>query len=293
MEKEFFPNRRTGLGVLTLLLLGVAALIYWLVYTASGVLGQPSFTLMTSLAIALLAIWLWLAMRLHTLLTTRYALARGGLELRWGLRKEVIPLPDLQWIHPVSDFKAWLPLPLLSLPGIVYGKRQVAGLGKVEFAATQRRDFLLVASRGRYFVISPQEKEDFLALFERLTEMGSLENFTPLSEGFATLWGRMWSDRTARRLILVGLLASIALTLEVLLLSSRQPAIVWMTLETVSSQRLWQLAFLAWLAWIGDVCVGFVFFLHGSMEKTFIYLFLSMPILLCLILGIAMLIMAL
>ena len=120
-------------------------------------------------AILLLAAFaLGLLSRVYKLLTTRYMLGRGGLALRWGLRREVIPMPALNWIRPVTDFQTKLPLPLGALPGLIFGARKVLGLGVVEYAASDRRALLLVAASGRYFAISPRDPETFLSLYDRL-----------------------------------------------------------------------------------------------------------------------------
>ena len=292
MEKEFLPPKRTGFWVLLVLLLGVLAAIIVLVIDASRTAQQLRFTLELVLAFMMLIVWIWLLLRLHTLLTTRYTLSRRDLELRWGLRREVIPMPEIEWIRPVSDFKSKLPLPAFSLPGVYFGKRQVAGLGAVDFAATERRFFLIVACHGRYFVISPHEEREFLDLFERLTEIGSLESVISKSEGFSTLWHRVWSDSTARRLILGGLAANAALLVLALALVRLQPNITWTTLETVPSQRLLLLPLLGLLTWLMDACAGAAFTLRGALEKPMVYLLWGMPTILALLLAAAMLIMA-
>jgi len=292
MEKEFLPPKRTGFWVLLVLLVGVLAAIIVLVIDASRTAQQLRFTLELVLAFMMLIVWIWLLLRLHTLLTTRYTLSRRDLELRWGLRREVIPMPEIEWIRPVSDFKSKLPLPAFSLPGVYFGKRQVAGLGAVDFAATERRFFLIVACHGRYFVISPQEEHVFLDLFERLIELGSLESAISISEGFGTLWHCVWSDSTTRWLILGGLAANAALLVLALTLVRLQPNITWTTLEIVPSQRLLLLPLLGLLAWVMDACAGAAFTLRGTLEKLMVYLLWGMPTILALLLAAAMLIMA-
>jgi hypothetical protein len=293
MEKESFPSKRTGFWVLLVLLLGAIGGILYVLSAASQAAQQTVFMVNLLAAVVLIAVGIWLLLRMHTLLITRYMLSRGGLELRWGLRHEVIPMPEIVWIRPVSEFKSKLPLPALSLPGVYFGKKQVRGLGTVEFAATDRRKFLLVACRERYFVISPQEEHVFLDLFERLTELGSLESFAPLSEGFGSLWNRVWRDLTARHLILGGLAANVVLLVLALALASLQPSVTWATLEIVPSQRLLLLPLLGLLAWFVDVCAGVVFYLQEALEKPMVYLLWGMPTILALLLAAAMLIMAL
>jgi len=52
--------------------------------------------------------------------TQAYWLAHG-LRLRWGLRAEDIPLPEIEWIRPASDLGFHLPKPFLSMPGALLG----------------------------------------------------------------------------------------------------------------------------------------------------------------------------
>jgi hypothetical protein len=291
MEKEFLPSKRTGFWVLLVLLLGVIAGVVTLVSAASREVEQTFFIVNLLGAATLLSLAIWLLLRLHTLLTTRYTLSRGGLELRWGLRHEVIPMPEIEWIRPVSDFKSKLPLPALRLSGMYFGKKQVSGLGAVDFAATERHQFLLVACHGRYFVISPQEEQVFLDLFERLTELGGLERAVSISEGFSTLWHHVWSDSIARRLILGGLAANAALLVLALALARLQPNVTWTTLEMVPSQRLLLLPLLSLLAWLMNLIAGAAFNLRGALEKPMVYLLWGMPNFLVFLLIVAMLIM--
>jgi len=111
METEFLPPKRTGIWVLLVLLLGAIAGIFYVLSAASQAAQQTVFMANLLAAFVLIAVGIWLLLRLHTLLTTRYTLSRGGLELRWGLRREVIPMPEIEWIRPVSDFESKLPLP--------------------------------------------------------------------------------------------------------------------------------------------------------------------------------------
>jgi len=151
----------------------------------------------------------------------------------------------------------------------------------------------LIACHERYFVISPKEAQEFLALFERLTELGSLESFAPLSEGFGTLWQRVWRDRTARRLILGGLGVNATLFLMARLLTTVRTTVIWTSLETIPSQQLLLLPVLSLLAWLVDVCAGAVLYLQEALAKPMVYLVWGMPVFLALVLAVAMLIMAL
>lgn len=87
-------------------------------------------------------------------------------------------------------------------------------------------------------------------------------------------------------------MALLLLALAVILSRLRQ-SITWVSLEVVSSQRLYLLALLGGFAWVVSLGVGIFFYLKGSMEKTMIYLLWGASSFTSLILAVAMLIMSL
>lgn len=293
MEKEFFPPKRTGFWVLLVLLLGIIAFFVILGIDASRTTQQPRFTFELLLALMMLIVWIWLVLRLHTLLTTRYTLSRSGLELRWGLRREVIPMPEIEWIRPVSDFQTRLPLPAGALPGMVFGSRKVPGLGLVEYAATDARSLLLAAASGKYYAISPAESEAFLGLYERLSELGSLSPYEARSESMRTLWKKIWQEKPTRNLLAGGLTAAVLVITLAFLLASSRSEITWITLDRVPSTQLFLFAFFSLFIWLLNAGVGLYFHLRGGVEKAMIYLFWAGSILVSLLLAAAMLILAL
>lgn len=293
MEKEFLPPKRTGIWVLLVLLLGVIAGILYVLSAASQAAQQTVFMANLLAAVVLIAVGIWLLLRMHTLLTTRYILGRGGLALRWGLRREVIPMPAVQWIRPVSDFQTRLPRPVGALPGMIFGARNVPGLGPVEYAASDSSSLLLVAASGRYFAISPRDPETFLGLYERLSELGSLVSYEPHSESLDTLRKKIWQDKIARGLLAGGLAAGLAVLALAFALAGSRAEITWTTLEQVGSSQVFLLAFFSLFIWLLNFGVGLYFYLRGGMEKAMIYLLWAGSILTSLMLAAAMLILAL
>lgn len=293
METEFIPSKRTGLVVILLLCLLLTAGSVYLLLDASRQPQAPGYWVKVVLGFGFIVPWFRLIYRAYALMTMRYTLSRGGLSLRWGLRSEVIPLPEVAWVRPVSDFEASLPLPLFSLPGSIFGKRQVNGLGLVEFAASDRNQLVLVACRKVFYCISPQDSVAFSHQVERLTELGTFDPWQSSSENFGTLWQQVWQDRAARRLIQVGLVMALLLLALAVILSGLRESITWVSLEVVSSQRLYLLALLGGFAWFASLWVGIFFYLRGSMEKTMIYLLWGASSFTSLILAVAMLIMSL
>jgi hypothetical protein len=140
-----------------------------------------------------------------------YILSRDGLRLRWGLRREDIPLTQVEWLRPAQEAVGKVPLPWLRLPGVLRGERKLAGVGPLEFMASDASRLLLIGTPGRVFAISPADPQAFMLSFQRATEMGSLTPLERASVYPSGLVGGVWEDRTARVTLLLGLGLSLLL----------------------------------------------------------------------------------
>jgi hypothetical protein len=147
----------------------------------------------------------------YALLRANYRLERDGLRLRWGLRAEDIPLPDIEWVHRASDLPADLPLPRLVWPGAIRGTVLVRDLGPVEYLASSRDTLLLIATRKRVYAISPEDPDQFLRAFQQAFEMGSLEPISSISVLPVAYLSQIWADRRARYVLLASLLLTLLL----------------------------------------------------------------------------------
>jgi hypothetical protein len=216
-EFVFVPPRQGGrlfhIGLILILLAGGALGLY----LASQAQIGPIFLL--SLLPGLLAVILVpiLAYNLYCLQTAYYILERDGLRLRWGLRMEEIPMNAIIWVHTQDELVVPLPFPLLRLPGAVVGNRQISGAARqagaksVEYMASKTRGLVLIGTPESIFAISPQHGEQFLYIFQRLTELGSLTPLEARSVHPTFLLARLWASRWARLLILTSLMLSLAL----------------------------------------------------------------------------------
>lgn len=293
METEFYPSKRLGLWVSLILLAVTLTLLSLLVLNPAGFGTALALPWKFAAILLLAAFALGLLIRVYKLLTTRYILGRGGLALRWGLRREVIPMPALNWIRPVTDFQTKLPLPFGALPGLIFGARKVLGLGVVEYAASDRRALLLVAASGRYFAISPRDQEAFLSLYDRLNELGSLSSYEPRSESLDSLRRKIWQDKTARALLVGGLAAGVLVLGLAFGLAGSRAEITWTTLELVPSNHAFLFAFFSLAIWLMNFGIGLFYYLRGGLEKTMIYVLWAGSILISLLLTAALLILAL
>jgi hypothetical protein len=149
--------------------------------------------------------------RAYALSRAVYRLERDGLRLRWGLRAEDIPLPEIEWVRRAADLATDLPLPPMPWPGALLGTVQAADLGPVEYLASSTHSLLLIATPQRVYAISPEDPETFLRSFQRSLEMGSLTPISSISVLPAAYLSLLWADRVARWLLLGGFILTLLL----------------------------------------------------------------------------------
>jgi hypothetical protein len=258
----FYPPRRQGVilhtGVALLLALVDAVSFFYAAQQAVG----SYFVLLLLLSLALLAPLILVCYRGYALAQASYTLERDGLRLRWGLRAEDIPLPEVEWVRPASDLAFRLPLPFLSTPGSLLGTINAPDLGPVEFMAADLGSLLLIATPHKVYAISPADPHSFVAAFQRVVEMGSLSPLLPATTLPAAFLQSVWSDRAARYLSLAGLLLTVALFVMVGLVipSHSSIALGWtsngLPVEPGPPERLLLLPVLGTFTYVLDLLLG-------------------------------------
>jgi len=204
MENVFYPPRRAGLLIQGALILALATAGGYFFYMATQDTSGLDFLYQMLIALVMFAPLPLLAYRLYALMNGVYGLRRDGLMIRWGLRREDIPLNTVEWIRPASELGFRLPLPWLRLPGSILGTRSVPELGKVEYIASDTAHMILVATSEKVFAISPEEPNQFMSFFRQLNELGSLSPIEAQSVYPTVLISRVWEDRLARIFIISG-----------------------------------------------------------------------------------------
>lgn len=271
MDQTFSIERRTGLIILAGISLILAALTVVLFILAESSTVLPP---VIAISIALLClVFLVLSLyRLYTIFNIQYRLKREGLYLKWGLRREEIPTNRIEWVRPASDLGFHLPMPWLRLPGLIFGKRSVEGLGQVEFLATDANRLILVATNQVIFAISPANTSQFMSAFKRASELGSLEPLQAESITPVSLVSSIWTDKTARHLLMGSFLLVLVLPVLITLLMPQNGTITWIDNETAPATRLYFLAIINAVLWFVDFVVGMVFYLRMQVNRTIIYL---------------------
>lgn len=210
-EFAFRPDRRMGLFFLLgsisfSSLIGIMSL--WLADHAGA---SSTSALYLLLALATVVVVSLLLYRVYALQTAQYTLEREGILLRWGLRSETIPMDKVLWIHPADELTAALPRPRVYFPGAILGKRRLPGNGIVEYLASEASRMLFIATDDGGFVISPADPDEFLLIYQRLTEMGSLVPLKARSVYPVFLFQQVWSNVPARILLICCTILSLGL----------------------------------------------------------------------------------
>ena len=273
MDSDFSPPRRNGIlfqgGLILLLLAGGAYFFYIATQDPSGV----NFLLDMLIALVLFAPLPLLIYRLYALVNAVYILRREGLMIRWGLRREDIPLGSIEWMRPADEVGFHLPLPWLRWPGAVLGWRTVSELGTVEFIGSDVKHLILVATPGKVFALSPENTKAFMATFREVNELGSLVRLDAQSVSPKMFIGRVWEDRLSRVLIIGSFLVSLILLAAVAIAVPGLDVIEWVEPGTTApGERLLLLPILNGLIWLFNLGAGTFLYRRGGDYRIAAYL---------------------
>lgn len=214
----FHPSRRAGLifqiaVILLLTLLGGIG-----VYRAAHASVGPQLLLYLLPALLAMGLVPWIIYRAYASYRSFYALERDGIRLQWGWRLEDIPMDAVIGVRRVHELGYPLPLPFPRWPGAVVGQRRLPDGGRVEFMASDAQNIILIATAKRTYAISPADPQQFMSVFRRLAELGSLTPIPARSVHPSFLLARVWGERPARILLISGFAFSLLLLIWVSLI---------------------------------------------------------------------------
>ena len=147
----FRPPRRTGIiihGIIVLLLFIIGAFGLW---QASLALSGPTFLVFLLISLLAIAFIPTIIYRMYALQRARYTLARDGISIYWGLRREDIPINMVNWVGSVEQYGKSLHKPFIRIPGAVLGVKSQADGKPVEFVAARDSNLVLIATPNRDF----------------------------------------------------------------------------------------------------------------------------------------------
>jgi len=214
-----------------------------------------------------------LGYRLYSLMNAVYTLSREGLMVRWGLRREDIPLGAIEWIRPASEIGFRLPLPWLRWPGAIIGRRSVPELGIVEYLSADVQHMILVATPDKTFALSPENLKGFMATFQQVNELGSLMPLDAQSVYPSVFIGRLWEDPLGRWLVISGFGIGLFLLVGVALTVPWLGEIDWIDPGTTApGERLLLLPVLNGLIWLLNLGTGMLLYRRGKDQRLAAYL---------------------
>ena len=225
-----------------------------------------NFSIWLLLSLVLFAPVPFLLYRTYGLIQAGYTIDRNGLRIRWGLRSEDIPLPEIEWVRPADEMGLQLPLPFIKWPGSILGTKFSADLGNIEYIGSDRTKILLIATPQKIYAISPGDTKNFLRAFQIAIEMGSLSPLNSYSTRPAAFLQNIWKDNFARSFILASLVLTIGLFISTsLLISSRTSLSMGYDLSGQSlpagpSEHVFLLPVLGVFTFIMDTLAGMYFY---------------------------------
>jgi hypothetical protein len=214
MESEslrFQPARQRGLvlniGLILMLGLFTLALLILAVNTPLG----PAFLGYLLGALAVAAPIPLLANRVYALVRSYYVVERNGIWLKWGFREVDIPITEIEFVELAEDLLFPLEFPPMQWPGAVIGTNRQDQLGLVEFLAAEKDTLVMIGTKERVFVISPDRPKAFVRHYRTVTELGSLSPLPAYSNAPSFFLLDIWRIMRLRVLLVLTTILSAAL----------------------------------------------------------------------------------
>lgn len=208
---NWYPNKRKGLlwGALLLLALAVADLSL-----LRGVLGAPvdvGLFLRALLFAATLPLLAFLVYGYYALASLTYRVERNGIMIRWGAVSDMVPMGEIRQIVAFARLGGRL-VDGVGWPGYRVGRAQPAGVGPLRLYITQPPETcLVIRTRTRAYLISPENAEGFLADYRARRKLGSIAGWAQEMRLPGRLDLGIWRDRPAGVLLAAALLLNVGL----------------------------------------------------------------------------------
>ena len=273
----FRPPRRNGIIFHSYTIVILAIIGAYGLWKASLEESGPTFLVYLLVAILAIAFVPGFIYRIYALQRARYLLARDGISLYWGLRREEIPIDRVSWAGTAEQYKKVISKPFLHMPGAILGAQSQADGTLVEFLASSETNLVMIVTPDRTYAISPADAAEFMQTYRKLSEFGSLAPIQSMSVYPTFLLTRSWADRPARILIIISTLLALGLILLVSLNISSHPVISLRLdangspIELVAGVRLLLLPVLNTFFFIADMLMG-LFFYRRADTKSLSYL---------------------
>jgi hypothetical protein len=248
----------------------IAALGLWRASVAVNGTVFLAYVLVAFLAIGLTLLAIY---RAYALQRARYILARDGISIYWGLRREDIPINLVNWVGSADQNRMKLAKPFFRVSGAVLGVQTQADGKAVEYLASRDNKLVMIVTPERIYAISPANENEFLQTYRRLSEYGSLAPISSISDYPKGLLVRSWADRSARILIITSILLSLGLILWVSLSLPTHPMTALRlnpdgsVVELVPGIRILLLPVINTFFFIVDMLMGLFFYRRADTQS--------------------------
>jgi hypothetical protein len=210
------PPRTLGLaiGVSVILVLAAADGLF------AAILLRTPVNFITPLWVLLILISLplivFVGYRSVALLNASYRFTQNALVIVWGPVKQIIPMADISGLIVGTDLPADLAPRGLWWPGCLVGTGHTKAVGDLNYYATTPQSGQLIVATGQGgYVISPENIEEFIKLFEDEGRKGITEE-VPYAENRPQFYDwTLWQDRWALVILAIGLVLPFVLLVVV------------------------------------------------------------------------------
>lgn len=289
----FHPPRRTGTIFHLVIIAGLSAAGIWGIWQTANAQVAPQLILYLApiiLFILLVPIFIY---RLYALYRSRYTLQRDGIILQWGWRTEILPMDEVEWIHPGDDINTPLKPPFIHWPGAVLGNARYRRGPDVEFLASRKDPVVVISSSEKYYAISPMHQEAFIHRYQQLIELGSLHPLPSQATRPRFVITQLWKRTPI--LILTSLGAGLSLSLlfwSLIVIPQREQVALGFTPQGIAhdplpSVQLILLPILNALSYVGNLLIG-LFLYRRDHNRPLAYLLWGSSVLIGIVFHISM-----
>jgi hypothetical protein len=180
--------------------------------------------LITLLILTVAFVSLYLTILLFTL---KYQLNRNGLIINYGIRRQQIPLSEIQFITPTQSVASQIDFKGINIFGLYLGRGTLAGHGPLVLRGSAPfRYCTLVVTPDRTYVISPEKITDIINAWRVRRKMGSTQAWSTTNGFIPQFDFPLLNDGLAWGLLATGLMLLIALLGAISLNYTELPAVL-------------------------------------------------------------------
>lgn len=274
------PPRTLGLiiGFAVIIILAAADGLFGIILTRTPVnFITPLWVLLILVSLPLIG---FVGYRTVALFNASYRFTQNALVIVWGPVKQIIPMADISGLILGTDLPADLAPRGLWWPGCLVGRGHTQAVGDLMyFATTPQSGQIIVATGKGGYVISPENIDEFVKLFEEEGRKGITEEVPYVQNRPEFYDWALWQDRWAIVLVAIGILLPFVLLVVVATRFPSLPASVPLHFDglgqvdrTGPPSGLLILPAIGAIAWLVNGIIGVALYATRKGERSTAYL---------------------